>query len=288
MQILNNLVYNYIDDLAKKPDQGDVTEKLVLKILKHQKSHLFQTFDFDTTTSFRNFLFRIINSKVSSFQPLSDGENMLMVYDIIMYIQFIDQERQKTLPEEIDEDNDDERELRMELEEAGQKLNEHFYSKDVSRVDIFDSIMSRETGLIKHRFGVEFIVSFFDFFDYYAVANESQASFLNIHLVYENFYHFLNKLRFDLESEEENVFKFVLDNMEMCLRFTDHYDEDLSANPISKVCDFSHRKYAEMYFFYKFYLLRTQKLLPDNTQLTLSPYEGTTFNTHVRTFLSYL
>lgn len=65
-----------------------------------------------------------------------------------------------------------------------------------------------------------------------------------------------------MESEEENVYNFVLENLEMCLRFTDHYEEDSETNLKSKVCEFSHRKYAEMYFFYKFYLIRKEKPLP--------------------------
>lgn len=228
-----------------------------MKVLKHQKKNLFNQLNFDTTMSFRNFLFRIINSDISTFEPLSEGENMLMVYDIIMYIQFVDQERLMTLPEDSEEDDEEQTDLRDEINSAQEKLSDLFYDKDTSRIDIFENLMTRETSLIKHKFGVEFITQFFDFFDYYIPSEESQAIYANIHLVFENFYHFINKLRFVMSSEEENSYMYVLDNLEMCLRFTDHYDAESASNPISQVCDFSHRKYAEMYFFYKFYLLRT-------------------------------
>lgn len=50
----------------------------------------------------------------------------------------------------------------------------------------------------------------------------------------------------------------------------------------------SHRKYAEMYNFYKFYLLRNQKYTVNKKQLNLMPYPGTTIFTHVRLFMNFL
>jgi hypothetical protein len=51
----------------------------------------------------------------------------------------------------------------------------------------------------------------------------------------------------------------------------------------------SHRKYAEMYFFYKFYLLNSKKRMPkDAPQIDFQPLDGFNFNTHVRLFFDFL
>ena len=135
---------------------------------------------------------------------------------------------------------------------------------------------------------MEFITKFFDFFDYYEVSEETKANYLHIHLVYENFYHFINKLRYDMPCEEENSYAYVFENLEACLRFTDHADENRMKYPSSRICDLSHRKYAEMYYFYKFYLLRTGKTLPKDITVDMATYEGSGINTNVRFFLSYI
>jgi hypothetical protein len=183
----------------------------------------------------------------------------MMVYDVIMFIQMFDQERMALLPEDSSQDSDEEAIIRDEIEEAPEKLQAYFYEKDAARVDIFEDLLKRETGLIKHRYGVEFLIPFIDFFDFYETDVESTSTFANIHLIYENFYHVLNRIRFDMPFEEQNGHKLVLDTLEMCLRFTDHQQTEKVNEQVDKICDLSHRKYAEMYFFYKFYLLRTDR-----------------------------
>jgi hypothetical protein len=86
-----------------------------------------------------------------------------------------------------------------EITEAKEKLNLYFFDGQPERLKIADQMMSQETEMIKLRFGIEFVIDFFDFFDYYYIILKKAPAFHgNVHSVFENFYHFLNKLRYQI------------------------------------------------------------------------------------------
>ena len=152
-----------------------------------------------------------------------------------------------------------------------------------------------EVSIVSMKYSILFMVKFMDFFDlYYNYHLNKESSKLNptglhqIHLIFNNFYHFLNLVRLQVHAEETEPYAFVLDHLEKCLMETDIEEGEKPEFFADSICVFSHRKYAEMYFFYKLYLLKFNKPLPaEYPPLNLEPFEGGRMNTHVRLLLFY-
>lgn len=61
---------------------------------------------------------------------------------------------------------------------------------------------------------------------------------------------------------KEDAYKYVLDMLELCLTITEtqkDFDE-IKDSEFKNICHLSHRKYAEIYYFYKFYLITNKKV----------------------------
>jgi len=129
------------------------------------------------------------------------------------------------------------------------------------------------------------------FFDYYAAVDESQVQngfvvkhlpFVDFHRIYTQFYAFLIHVRNNVILETEDSHRFVLNQLEQCLYMTQITEKFIRPSEEDPVCKFSHRKYAEILFFYKAYLINTKAL-----SIPLDSNLPDQFNVHTRSFLGF-
>lgn len=76
-----------MDDFIKKYQDLPITKQYGNILLQKQLENLRPYTTYENTHYFKNFIFRIINKKdhISSF-VIEKEENLIMAYDIIMYI----------------------------------------------------------------------------------------------------------------------------------------------------------------------------------------------------------
>lgn len=126
------------------------------------------------------------------------------------------------------------------------------------------------------------MVKFLDFFDFFEKLQKANANYLNYQSVFVNFYDFMISLRFQTKTHQAQPYQYVLDNIHACLQYTDRPQDFVKDKRLGEMCNLSHRKYAEMLYFVRLYLLSKSKLVETNLQ----PYEAGSFDTHVRMFLA--
>jgi len=144
-------------------------------------------------------------------------------------------------------------------------------------------LLSKNIKLSKYMPAYDLFKTQFDFFDYFKVDDKESAEYANYRRVYLNFYTFLVSLRKIIKHEINRPHEFILANLHICLLYTTGVDnvEPLSA---SSVCLLSHRKYAEMYYFYRTYMLATDK----PGVYDLRPAPGYTFDTNTNVYLNFV
>jgi len=129
----------------------------------------------------------------------------------------------------------------------------------------------------------EFMVSHLDLFAHYTPINPTPgATYFDYGPMFMNLYNFLNTLRAEMLTSVGDPHEYVVQKLEGCLEFTETIAQ-FTPEHANTVCKLSHRKYAEMYYFYKAYLLEKSK--PAAGPLT--PYADRTFDTHVRLFINF-
>lgn len=152
-----------------------------------------------------------------------------------------------------------------------------------NRVNQYRKSVGTNIYLIEKINSFLFFVNFIDFFEYFETLEFPDAVYTKYQNVYTNFYEFLAILRTKIDKEELEPHTLVYRHLNGCLDHTANFDRAVDSF-YDEVCIFSHRKFAEMLFFYKLYVISTNK--PGD--FDLAPYPSSAFNTHVRTFLSFL
>lgn len=90
-------------------------------------------------------------------------------------------------------------------------------------------------------------------------SNEQSAlqSIHNIGSVYSNFYHIINQMRSSMIMIVQHPYQFVSNDINKCLVANESEAKlkDIS-DVVKKLCNLSHRKYAEVYYFFRYFLIR--------------------------------
>lgn len=261
-----------------------VNNKLVAKIRS--------SFSWTATAGLRNFLFRTMNSEMGiNYRAMSPVEAELYHNDIIFFIYLADEDKVERIKQE--------KPLRpkSELQRIGQQVKEARFAvykylvpkawetkKDDKSLQaaLIEPLMNSPL-LMERLSAYEFFVPLLDFFRYYEeIAPTAAGEYADYGLIYMNFYNFVNSLRAELFFSVGDTHEYVLQSLEDCLLFTESVQE-MTAEHSRTVCKLSHRKYAEMYYLYKLYLVAMDK----PTKVNLNPYKDRSFDTHVRLFINF-
>lgn len=270
---------NPANDLARL-----VNNKLVAKIRS--------SFSWTATAGLRNFLFRTMNSEMGiNYKSMSPVEVELYHNDIIFFIYLADEDKVERIKQE--------KPLRpkTELQRIGQQVKEARFAvykylipkawetkKDDKYLQaaLIEPLMNSPL-LMERLSAYEFFVPLLDFFRYYEeISTSAAAAYTDYGQIYMNFYNFINSLRAELFFSVGDTHEYVLQSLEDCLLFTESVQE-MKEEHSRTVCKLSHRKYAEMYYLYKLYLVAMDKPI----KVTLNPYKGRSFDTHVRLFINF-
>lgn len=141
-------------------------------------------------------------------------------------------------------------------------------------------------------FTLELLSMNLDFYDFvsrtssYATEMDQAGGFPPL-VPFATFYAFIYKLRINMDAEVVNLHRYVLDKLTYCMGYTSGTLKDEKGNPrtvkdpISEdLCHLSYRKYAELYFIYKLYLILKKgynDLTFENFDLNILPIRAGSF-----------
>lgn len=270
-------------DKAEEP-KNEMT--IIDHVNKRLVDRLLNSFSFLDTKGIRNFFEKERNQ---AGRMRFDSENQLdqkfYKFDMIFFY-FFAAESQAIRHKSEGKSKDVLSKDVVEIAKANKAINERFQLGLTSQLEIknkLKSIVYNNVALLERMPAYEFFVSFLDFFNYFEIIeSKAEAEYMNYSEVFMNFYKFLVRVRTTIGYKIETPHPFVLAQLERCLVYT----EDVvvtSLNMVDEVCVMSHRKYAEMYYFYKLYLVANKKV----EGINLLPYQGRKFDTHVRAFINF-
>jgi len=285
--LLLKVIMQRIKDRQDKEEKPDNEMTLIDHINKRIVDKLLNSFSFLDTKGIRNFFERERN-RVG--QMRFDSENPLdqkfFKFDMIFFYFFAAEAKASRAQKEGKSREALAKEL-VDIQLASKAVNERFQLGITKLVDIraqLKSTVYNNVALLERMPAYEFFVPFLDFFNYFEnIETKSEAEYQNYSEIFMNFYKFLVRLRTTIGYKIESPHSYVLANLERCLVYT----EDVVVSSLSlvdDVCVMSHRKYAEMYYFYKLYLLANNKIQGVN----LNPYQERKFDTHVRVFINFV
>jgi len=287
--VMKTLLFRFIIQLSQKktPDSQAIIEhsiKFVLDKIRH-------SYSLKHIKGLQNFLFKTMVWHEPDFRYISKNprETLFHDLDVVMFIEMAIADSAATLQSNPDFFKPQTKiEVARALKVQKDSLSTNFYNVGTTiiqrRIELKDIITKKNPLILEKMLGVEFMTRFIDFFNPYKVDSDSKAVYYNYHLIFRNFYSFLNLLRSEMLYEEENKYQFLLNQIEQCMTYTQDkqgWDDETHFHP---VCQLSHRKYAEMYFFYKVYLIANEK--PFTT--SVNDFSSLGFNTHTRVFLAFV
>jgi len=99
-----------------------------------------------------------------------------------------------------------------------------------------------------------------DFFDFMSTYNEYGDEFARNNAnpsgsPFATYYAFVYKLRINMDTEVVDIPRYILEKMEMCLRYTSLLTDMPKDKVVDSLCHLSYRKYAEVYPIYKLFLI---------------------------------
>ena len=287
---INTLLLKFIIQRIQEKEKANESPKDEMTIIDHVNKRLVDkllgSFSFLDTKGIRNFFDKERNA-VGNMRFDSDNglDNKFFKFDMIFFYFFAAEAKAARAKSEGKSETELKKEL-MDVLRASQAVNQRFELGLTKPSDIrskLKSIVYNNVALLERIPAYEFFVNFLDFFNYFEnIKAGSDAEYANYSTVFMNFYKFLVRARITISYKIENPHIFALKHLERCLVYT----EDVvvtSLDMVDEVCVFSHRKYAEMYYFYKLYLINTNKI----EGLTLAPYNGRSFDTHARLFINF-
>ena len=284
--VLRSLLLRYILTI-------DITKSrpVVLRTVKYLIDKLRHSYSYAHVSGIRNFLIKTFEDKaVTKYTPHDPQEIYQYTHDVTFFISFADEDAFRVVkahPETYP--NVDIKELRTVVEKRRKILAHDFFfigkpEGEVRREINSNLVKFNDPKIIRRLSSFEFITYFFEFFDYYSdIQDESAPSFLAYHRVFIAFYSFLNRVRIHIETDVADPHQYLLTQLEACMTYTSSLQEWTLPSQFNSICQLSYRKYAEMYFFYRFYLKSTHK----NTKSTFVKSDTSNFDTHTRIFLTF-
>lgn len=279
---LRHLLMNFIIKSHSRP--------LVDKFVDHKMRQLRSPVDFGNSVGFRNFLFRTMNANGRYIPSTADDEYNYGL-DVLFYIVYASRDYLLNLR------NTNPTLLRSE----GAKITPQLAAlqKDfilappvglkgdaIKRFqDARAALLSQplDEKFLERSSGVEFFRNFIDFYNYYEII-ENQAKAVNVdyYRIYLQFYQILAHLRRGDIQAFENPHEYVLLKIQECMIITEFQESVVPLGDLNTHCVFSYRKYAEVLYFYKMYLLDTNK----HVGRSLLEFEHD-FDVHTRMFLTF-
>lgn len=180
-------------------------------------------------------------------------------------------------------------------------LQTEFYGPNGSpqakeKKEMIDKALYHNPFLLEVITSFEYFFDFLGFFDFYKIIegdtdenekknNERDAlmNFPGIHRIFSTFYSFMLTVRRNMRMKPQNPRQHLLDQIEYCLKYTEEKFEWIEKGEFDPICQFSHRKYAELYFFYIIYLDINKFVYKS----IFNDADGIGFNTHTRLFIVF-
>lgn len=290
--VIRVLILKYIHKISTGPTKTKQGQMLLEKILPQLIGNLRRSFEFSSTAGIKNFLMRTINRQAGPVYASKDPwDKYFHTLDFIFFIDFATEDRLNFIKNNQEQFPEGEYErFKVKSDDTKAIMNSMFYMTMPNAEMGKYRTAVKKTTLFKNSLVIEklpafnFLIHFFDFFRYYTdIPTETNAVFTNYHRVYFSFYTFLNVIRREYKEDKENVYHYVLERLEQCLDYTEKKQNWDDAKSTHALCHFSHRKYAEMYFFYKVYLIQSKKPFASG----INEHSMLRFNTHTRIFLLF-
>lgn len=288
---MRKLLIKFIHQTYKEKEAlgGDNPVKpLADQAIAHLAKKLRAEIDYKLTDSFRNFLFQTMNGP-ATYKPDNANDEYTMFLDVLFFIKLAIKDQLIALQKQYGKTSKEFALGAQIAKEQLEALNKGYTNVDSPWFSLRKSLLTPETPLgpefLERASGVEFMRHFIDFFGYYErnIKKEAKAVNAPYHRVYVQFYQILSHLRRGAVSASDNPHEFVLRKIEECMEVTDSQETFVEVANLRGHCVFSYRKYAEVLFFYKMYLLHAKKPV----KLTFEGSTGHRFNVHTRIFLVF-
>ena len=267
------------------------TTEIINTINNKMVAKLRASYSFSGTAGLKNFFMKALSSiSTMHYLPSNQEEQALFRNDIILFVYFAQEDRLLRAAKDSKLKRTELVQIKKEVVYTNNNLHGHLFDEETNK-NSFDDLRKvvrkeiLENPLLMERMpAYEFFIHFLDMFNYFEnVESSDKAETTGFSDVYMNFYTFLNTVRSEIYQDVENPHEFVLERLEHCLLYTENI-EKLTVHSYDANCKMSHRKYAEMYYFYKIYLLANHKPVA----VSLSPYPQTKFDAHSRIFLNFV
>ena len=292
--LINHVLNRYKSDQIKMREDDSIkinpTTTVIYMINEKMIAKLRGSYSFSGTAGLKNFFMKSI-SPISgmSYDSSDKVEKKFFQNDIILFVYFAQEDRLLRATKDTKKTKKELLKIQNEVVNTNTILHGYLLSKEINEMPyskirpiVVRQIMQNPT-LMEFMPAYEFFLNFFDMFDYFEnIEQQDKAETHGFSGVYMNFYSFLNTLRTEIKKDVENPHAYVLERLEHCLVITEQIEE-LTTYTFDAICKMSHRKYAEMYYFYKLYLIANNK----QVTVTLSPYGAARFDTHSRIFLNF-
>lgn len=292
--LINHILNRYKTDQIKMRDDDSIkinpTTAVIYMINEKMVAKLRDSYSFSGTAGLKNFFMKSI-SPISgmNYESIDKVEKKFFQNDIILFVYFAQEDRLLRASKDTKKTKKEILQIKNEVVNTNTILHGYLLSDQINEMPygkirpiVVRQIMQNPT-LMEFMPAYEFFINFFDMFNYFEnIEQQEKAETHGFSGVYMNFYSFLNTLRTEIKKTVENPHAYVLERLEHCLVYTENIEE-LTIHSYDSNCKMSHRKYAEMYYFYKLYLIANNK----QVAVTLSPYGAARFDTHSRIFLNF-
>lgn len=265
-------------------------QPLVEKTIPYLSDKLRHAYSIKSTAGLRNFMMMTLNKDAPiPYSSKTPEEALFHTLDFIYFVEFASEDYYNAVATGVVKIPENEKApLKQRTLETRDIVRSQFlaYKKvpNQFRIDVHRRFITKDPLFIEKIPSMEFFIYFLDFFDYYSkISSDPKAVYVNYNGVFINFYSFAARVRNQVLSEVEQPYQFMLDHLERCMDLTEKLQHWVDADKTDSVCNMSHRKYAEMYFFYKVYLIATEKPF----KAGLADRAGNNFNTHTRIFLLF-
>lgn len=267
---------------AKPIDGKNPVAPLLSKTVQHLSNRLKSRIEAPRTKAFRNFLFRTLND-VGKYVPATAEDEFTYIYDLIFFIKFPLSNIVAPLVKKGASMNAEERKL-VDLYGTELKTLILAASKNTLRNDFIKNNKPFGPEFLERASGIEFFSNFLDFFAYWDnIIADAKAVNADYYRVYLQFYQILSHIRRSAVQINEDPHEYVLHKIEECMDIAEAQQNWVEVGLLRGHCLFSHRKYAEVYFFYRMYLYAVKKVGQPLQQFK----KGDQFNTHTRIFLAF-
>lgn len=280
--VLHTLLIRFIYRLhGEHPEKA---KPVIEDTLRYQLRKIRQSFDYKQIRGFDNFLHRTLTrlSQKTNFETRTFEQKLFHNLDFIVFVEMGFMDHYNT----ASKSGTDMTQLDIKKNTLSNVVKTKFYKSNgvpiEARAALRNDLRSKPF-MIEKMVGLEFISHFFGFFDYFQVDSVADAQFVNYHSVFFNFYNFLNLIRGRLIYAPERPHHYLLEKMEQCLDYTDELQDWDQVDSLHPFCQMSHRKFAEMYFFFKLFLADQVK----SGNFGIEDRQTMPFNTHTRMFLLF-